>query len=484
MHDHDHDHVKAAGTGAVRGPVRRPAGAAPPGGLIGLHRDAGNAAVVQMLREAGHPYAGGASRHGGQIHVQRYASGQVKSLASEQGVGPYFESQAPQGTLAPDPEQVSKHSVDHLGARTHDPFQQDVAEETGVEPSPPLGLPLRVAGDGSLAVHDTAREPKEFYATAGVIEASNASLEGVGSNYTLVARGPQISVENPSGDGSVVLKRVQPQTRENPQNAESGFANLLKSECIDVARELMGGGRQTDVVLTGRDNMPWEDRTVDSVADGLADRAGAPQGAPTPERYGGALREHPEEMDAAAADLGVNKAAAPAVGEGYTTVSLGQSAKLDFGESATPAAKLQDIWGFHFAGVAALSANGEDRVTLENYTRTANSGDALQELLPKLVEEFKTKTAIPLLRPKGKPAPGGSEMDQVNKLLKEIAGSAQRGTEEFRRLSEAKNEWNSKWFFRMYGSGAGQSFHEQQYDSGRGDFVNALTLRVRKRPQA
>ncbi|MFH8560655.1 DUF4157 domain-containing protein [Streptomyces sp. NPDC017988] len=415
--------------------------------------------------------------------IQRYVSGNVKSLASEQSDEPFFQSQSPQGVLVPDPERLSKHSVDHAGARTHDPFRQDDVEASGVEIDAPLGLPLRVAGDGTLAVHDTEREPKEFYATSDVLAASNTALEGVGSTYRLQARGQQISVQHPAEPGrSVVLKRVQPILADRPQDtAESGFVNLLKSECIDVARELMGGGRQTDVVLEGRENMPWEDRTVDSVANQLADSAGAPAG-PTPQRYGGALREHPEQMDEAASGLGVNKAAAPVVGEGYTTVSLGQSDRLDFAESATPTERPQDIWGFHFAGVAALSADGRDRVTLENYTRTGNSGDALLELLPKLVEEFKKKTAIPLLRPQGKPLPRGSEMDQVNKLLQGLAASAQRGTEEFTRLSSAKNEWNSKWFFRMYGSGAGQTFHEQQYDNGRGDFVNPLTLRVRKRP--
>ncbi|MEU6122438.1 hypothetical protein, partial [Streptomyces sp. NPDC047123] len=425
--------------------------------------------------------AGHTHTHGDRI--QRYASGTVKSLVSEQDDRPFFESQSAQGVLTPDPERLSKHSVDHVGARTHDPFQQDVAEEQGVQLDAPLGLPLRVAGDGTLAVHDTEREPKEFYASREVLAESNSALDGVGSSYRLEARGPKITVQHPGRPGSsVVLVRVQPVKADAPENAGSGFANLMKHECIDVARELMGGGKETDVVLTGRDAMPWQDSTVDSVAGGLADGVDAP-GGPTPQRYGGALREHPEEMDDAAGRLGVNKAAAPVVGEGYTTVSLGQSDKLDYADSATPTERPQDIWGFHFAGVAAMSADGQDRVTLENYTRTANSGDALNELLPRLVEEFKKKTALPLLRPGGKTPPASAfPMDRMNKLLRELSGSAQQAGEEFKRLSEAKAEWNSKWFFRMYGSGAGQSFHEQQYDNGRGDFVNPLTLRVRKRP--
>ncbi|MEU7643538.1 eCIS core domain-containing protein [Streptomyces huasconensis] len=636
---HQHDHTGTTGAEKGRGPARRPAagGTTPPAGLLALQRGAGNAAVVQMLRQAGHPWSQEAHRHGAgcghgaqqpqvqrsavhdvlrgagkplddatrtdmesrlgadfsdvRVHddaaarasaaevgaraytsgshvvigaggadkhtlahelthviqqrqgpvagtdngaglkvsdpsdrfereaeanarramaggaagpraeqapapapdapstgIQRYVSGNVKGLASEESDEPFFQSQSPQGVLVPDPERLSKHSVDHVGAQTHDPFRQDLPKEQQQELDQrdgPKGLPLRVAGDGTLAVHDTEREPKEFYATEAVLAASNTALEDVNSTYRLVGRGQKITVQNPANPAaSVKLERIQPVPVETPQAAASGFANLLKHECIDVARELMGGGKQTEVVLEGREPLPWQDSTVDSVAHGLADQVGADQG-PTPQRYGGALREHPAEMDAAAGALGVNKAAAPVVGEGYTTVSLGQSDKLDYADSATPEARPQDIWGFHFAGVAAMSADGQDRVTLENYTRTANSGDALRELLPRLVEEFKKKTAIPLLRPGGRTPPASPfEMDRLNKLLRELSGSAAKATEEFKRLSEAKNEWNSKWFFRMYGSGAGQTFHEQQYNNGRGDFVNPLTLRVRKpRPQ-
>jgi hypothetical protein len=39
--------------------------------------------------------------------------------------------------------------------------------------------------------------------------------------------------------------------------------------------------------------------------------------------------------------------------------------------------------------------------------------------------------------------------------------------------------WQCKWFFRMYGSQAGQRFHEKQYNSGQGDFVDPLTMRLR-----
>ncbi|WP_243766698.1 hypothetical protein [Streptomyces sp. GC420] len=57
---HDHDKAGHTGPGSDRiTPARKPASAPQtrPHGLLGLQADAGNAAVVQMLRRAGHPWA-------------------------------------------------------------------------------------------------------------------------------------------------------------------------------------------------------------------------------------------------------------------------------------------------------------------------------------------------------------------------------------------------------------------------------------------
>ncbi|MCX5077754.1 hypothetical protein OG321_35385 [Streptomyces sp. NBC_00424] len=63
-----HDHEKAGshtGAGNSRTPARRPASAPPAQhGLLGLQAAAGNAAVVQMLRDADHPWAREQHEHG------------------------------------------------------------------------------------------------------------------------------------------------------------------------------------------------------------------------------------------------------------------------------------------------------------------------------------------------------------------------------------------------------------------------------------
>lgn len=73
-----HDHEKAGshtGTGNSRIPARRPASASPAQhGLLGLQAAAGNAAVVQMLRGADHPWAQEQHEHGAGCGHQEIAT--------------------------------------------------------------------------------------------------------------------------------------------------------------------------------------------------------------------------------------------------------------------------------------------------------------------------------------------------------------------------------------------------------------------------
>lgn len=64
MHHHEQAGHAAAGSG--RTPVHKPASAPPepPRGLLGLRAGAGNAAVVQLLRQAGHPWSQEQHQHG------------------------------------------------------------------------------------------------------------------------------------------------------------------------------------------------------------------------------------------------------------------------------------------------------------------------------------------------------------------------------------------------------------------------------------
>lgn len=75
----------------------------------------------------------------------------------------HVETQSPDAVLRPgkSPNKLIDHEIDHLDAQAHDPA--DVS--------------LQISDDGSLAVHNTEREPKKFSATPEVLAESNKSLE-------------------------------------------------------------------------------------------------------------------------------------------------------------------------------------------------------------------------------------------------------------------------------------------------------------------
>jgi hypothetical protein len=128
----------------------------------------------------------------------------------------------------------------------------------------------------------------------------------------------------------------------------------------------------------------------------------------------------------------------PKVGEGYFTESLGAGEAMVAGQNANDPARQIDIadpynnrqvrmpanqrnqriWGFHYAGV--IAEDGTDRMTLENYARTAEGGNV------------------------------GTSKDQ-------------------------------QYYFQMYGTGA-QSFHEAWAAIGHGgkEFVNPITMVVKR----
>jgi hypothetical protein len=354
----------------------------------------------------------------------------------------------------------------------------------------PATVSLQISDDGTLAVHDTEREPKEFYATPEVLAESMNSLEQAKSDYTLVSEGARIKTER--GE----LSRITPRIRKEAQEAKaSGFADLIKVQCIDVARKVIGS-RQMEVVLGDSKPEPWSGNVGDDLAPRVTERvrageptgsagAGSDQRATTvAEQYGSALREHPGEADEAARAMGINNHARPDVGEAFAILSIGNDTKIDYataepGRTSTDRTDV-DVWNYHFAGVVARSLDGADWLTLENYTRNQQAEKALHELKDKLLVEYREKTKGWLFNRAGKEPKGQWESDKITEMIKELGKTSfNEAQAEYRALGEDMMTWQRKWFFRMYGSHVGQRFHERQYKSGQGDIVNPLTVRVR-----
>ncbi|GAA5067011.1 eCIS core domain-containing protein [Streptomyces similanensis] len=420
--------------------------------------------------------------------VQRVRSGRPTGLTTAGGDDAYFTTQSPEGVLRDgrSPGGLIGHRVDHVDAQDHHPG--DVS--------------LRISDDGTLAVHDTEREPKEFYATNAVFQHAVQQLAQSGSHYTLVQGGAQIKTE------AGTLTKVTPVTADPAtRRMAGGFADLVRVQCIDVAREVVGS-RRMDVVTAGGGTAAWGANAGPGLAhhlagtvrsgdatDGAAAATAAGAGPDRPERevardYGTALREHPAEADAAARDMGVNRHARPEVGEGIATLSVGSDDKLDYatapaGQDHTDRTDV-DVWNYHFAGVVARSLDGADWVTLENYTRNQNAQRALSQLEGRLIGAYREKTKSLLNSFRGKEPPqGGLESARVIEMIQKLADTTRnRAMQEYQALGTDQLAWQGKWFFRLYGSQAGETFHDKQYASGAGDFVNPLTVRVRRQTDA
>lgn len=319
------------------------------------------------------------------------------------------------------PDGLIGHHVDHVDAQDHHPG--DVS--------------LRFSDDGTLAVHDTEREPKEFYASDEVFQHAVARLKEVGSAYTLVRGGAQIKT------AAGTLGKVTPVTADAATRQKAGrFADLLQAKCIDVARKVVGS-YQMQVVMSGNGGAaPWREKVGLHLAHHLdktarsggttnpAEAAAAASGTEVPKEpevardYGTTLRERPAEADRAAQEMGVNQYARPLVGEGFGTHSVGDDDKRDFatvpdGEEFTDRAA-DDIWNYHFAGVVARSMDEESWVTLENYNRNYNAQGALKALEKKLFKAYQEKTRSVLNGYRGKTPQGVFDSDKVTAMIQEL----------------------------------------------------------------
>ncbi|NMO37227.1 DUF4157 domain-containing protein [Streptomyces sp. GMY01] len=421
--------------------------------------------------------------------LQRVRSGRPTGLTTVGGDDAYFTTQSPEGVLrdGPSPNNLIGHHVDHVDAQNHHPG--DVS--------------LRISDDGSLAVHDTDREPKEFYATNAVFQQAVTQLGQTGSHYTLVQGGAQIKTE------AGTLTKVTPVTADPAtRRMAGGFADLVRVQCIDVAREVVGS-RQMNVVTDGggaRGTAPWganvgvrlAHHLAGTVRSGAATDGAAAATAAGDEQehhaepgvardYGTTLRERPDDADATARDMGVNQHARPEIGEGFATLSVGSDDKLDYatapaGHDRTDRGDV-DVWNYHFAGVVARSLDGADWVTLENYTRNQNAQRALSQLERQLLGAYREKTKSIFNSFRGKEPQGALESDRVIEMIQKLADTTRaRAMQEYQALGIDQLAWQGKWFFRLYGSQPGETFHDKQYASGTGDFVNPLTVRVRRQP--
>ena len=320
---------------------------------------------------------------------------------------------------------------------------------TGVVLAPgPANTPLRISDDRQMAVEDTNltnRQPKYFYATDKVVKNSKSALKK--GEYSLVIdQRDAIEVAKPNGT-RVQLHRIVPKrvkTVTGVTNTTVGTGVTAEGVCDAVARTIIGHDPQLVLpklkksisMKKGMNDVEYRTARyfVDRVTNALSSSKSAKKVKDTvditnmltiTQAYMHVLTTSPAVANQIAKDLGVNQYALANVGQAYGSVSLGQVDTTGIPNSANGGVKVQALvdnpgshsgktrnaWGTHYGAVVA--ASGKDRITLENYGRTHEEGMVIGD-------------------------------DPI-------------------------------YYFQMYGTGAGQSWHEQG-SQGASPTINPITM--------
>jgi hypothetical protein len=357
--------------------------------------------------------------------------------------------------------------------------------------------------DGTIAINKAkGREAKEFFAVQDVIDNSNNALAKQESAVQLQGH----SKTYIKGADDQKLLRVTPgiRTKEADPHNFDALASFGTSICIDVAQKVMGNFSRSRGTTAIFQQSPKHAEYTESLSVGdtgssevykLADFLTQADRDLTPDKLHAAISTK-ESVDAASENygrqmssramtaraeaLGINQFANPEVGEGFATFS-------------TRPRSGKKTWGYHYAGVVAKSLDGKDSVTLENYNRSGDIKALLAKVYRRMMNENKRIIRNKIRELQRKANRSSEENYQLTDLqdrnnisrrlqaviltLQQNEGKAKADAEKaYKDITDVNA--GAKWFFHLYGSGRGQSFHEQAIKSDY--FKNPLTLRVRK----
>ncbi len=419
--------------------------------LLDLQRSAGNQAVTRML-----------------ARYQRIDAGSAATADSTVGAQPPFTQMSPELTIADRPSGKPGQGI-------------------GYDRQTPASPPLNVADDGSLAINAMAGEAKEFYARPDVLVRANQRLEKVGSPIELIAGGSTVTPSTvPSGAIPQALSIVQPHRRGTPPSV--GFMELASDVCRDAAKDVLGALPES--ARLGPANAPSYApiTTPNTRIGGTHQLAGAmTAGDLTPAAAAKAMTGEDREpgaaygaasgdgsLDARAATLGVNQHARARIGEAYVTQSIGNADETAADHSSGGAVR-DNVWYYHFGAVVAESLDAADQILLENYRRADDLQARQNELLAGLKVRYEAQLrAVTLTATDPQRAIG-----EILHTLEHGAPPTEvaQATAAFEAMrAERLEAQRATWYFRITGTGAGHSFHEQMAASGQ--FYNPLTMVV------
>lgn len=476
-----------------------------PEDLLALQRTIGNAAVSRLV-------------------VQRYTT--VDPADYTLGVGSSFASQST--LVAGGTARYVRDEIEQTAGGVADTHEESQGQGVWSKPvnKALLGSALprvRYGTDGTdaIAIEDTAAEPKLFYATPAVVPASNAKLAEVGAAPRLIDEGgSMVAPADPTNPGGATLTLHMVKPGLTPNNAPAQVLERvgMVSECNAFVKDIVGQLSERVAVFGAGAGTEAEVAEEKEPTQAIANFASTGVG------NGGALANHLTTTDAYKGEhdnplpnayqtmvgkgardqsLGINAGAKAGVGEGYVITRNGPMPDkvtvrawldaLDKKVANLPmtAAELDMFkhkWGYHYAGIVAQV--GDDAISLENYNRNTPMQWNLDDFyINKIHQVAALRRHLEVLANQGSTVP--SIPQERNKWLTQLRSDltdlgAQASVDEAASLV-ALNQVNSAvegmrvdytklWHFKIYGTAAGQSFHEQWENS----LDDPMTLRIRQ----
>lgn len=478
-----------------------------PAELTALQRTAGNRAVTKLV-------------------VQRYQA--IDHTKYTMGANAKFIStklEKPGGTPA-----YTRTTTEMTGAgQLLGDKEQATGGWTKVAAPQPSKPTLNYSTDGAdkaMALELTTGEPKVLYATDAVKDESNTKLAQVGARARLEAAGGSLSapkdLAHPQSMHS--LKMLRPATDQTTARGtftvQEKFGEL--ADCNTFIKNVIGEvGARVAVFGAGAGHeapVAEEHEPTHEIASFANARPGQGPGALTAHLRATPRGEHdvatPAVAGARARQLGINEHALADVGEGYVISRSGaMPGMVSFDQylaaldkktnglvlSAEETELFRKGWGYHYAGVVARVGN--DSATMENYNRGTTAGwelDQVYEDALAQVNAFRAYVQANLARDPMRDEPGTSFANlkqrriflknRADKWRNEAAAAKAQGQPVDQAVEQAVDrahdaqtkglavQDSSLYFFKMYGTAVGQSFHEQW----QGSVDDPMTLRLRQ----
>jgi hypothetical protein len=299
---------------------------------------------------------------------------------------------------------------------------------------------MKVSDNYDMAVPNVAgAESKSFFATPGVIAASNLALATAGAPLTLLAGAGRITLPSFWNPFGISLEQVSPVL-------PPGL--ITSSECGTFANDLLGVNVDRIELLTGG--------------------GGAPVNTVLPQRIGRDAALNAALLGHAPEDVGANKNADPNVGEAFGIFArqvvppIGLMQQL-WNEITTVHGLFREKrthmqWGEHWAGVVAKS--GDDYVTLENYNRNAIAVDVLLEQLEEDYAEVAAAGGLAAFTVGTAQYASLPNEWRYQRLARLGAGYLKYAVQIGTITGFYAGQIENMWYFAMYGREE-QSFHEK-----------------------